>query len=329
MKKTLWIVMITIALVMIVLPTAAMAEGSHSHTLCNNSDICSNLLHSSDHGEVVTWTPWTETDALPSADEDGSYYLTTDVTIPSTWVVSANVELDLNGHTVKLVSDGTGSVIRVAGGGVFTLSDCDGGGNIIGTQTVTGVYLESGAVFSLYGGNITGKSNGESAAGDSCCGGVYSTAGSTFNMYGGTIGGVYGGVDWSFQVLDKETGKGKLIIRPTTKDPNTLEIYKYTGKPYPVGWWREMVDYSGANVAYGVLPYEALKSKITSLEIREGVIHIGSFVMDGFTLEQETLVIPSTVRYIGQQGLGGTNAGTSMQMTKLVFAEGSQLKCIC
>ena len=51
--------------------------------------------------------------------------------------------------------------------------------------------------------------------------------------------GTWGGVDWTFEVLD-ENGNGKLTIAPTIGEPVT-DNGKQT--PYEVGEWRENVYY--------------------------------------------------------------------------------------
>ena len=63
-------------------------------------------------------TEWTSTDSLPTAA--GSYKLTSDVTLSSTWDVSADITLDLNGHGIRKNGD---HVIRIINGATLTLED--------------------------------------------------------------------------------------------------------------------------------------------------------------------------------------------------------------
>ena len=121
-----------------------------------------------------------------------------------------------------------------------------------------------------------------------------------------TSGGTWGGIDWTL------TYEGTLTIAPTkgtpVADPNC-------GKTYAVGAWREAVRYDskGEGKAIEGWPYD--RSKVKALVIEEGVISIGSFTAQSFTNLTGEVVIPSTVKYIGQE------AFQKSTMAKLTFAE--------
>ena len=103
--------------------------------------------------------------ALPSSS--GTYYLESDVTINSTWNVTYDVTLDLNGHSI--IKSGQGGVIQLHGSNVtMTIKDSVGTGKITGGTKGTWVNFAGGRYF---GGGIC----------------VYDKA--TLVMEGGTISG--------------------------------------------------------------------------------------------------------------------------------------------
>ena len=147
------------------------------------------------------------TDQLPSTQ--GTYYLTQDITISSTWLApSGATTLDLNGYGIRMT--GTGTVIDVCRDAscVLTLNDSrptySGGENrpsgILGgyitggtgskahpgtstaANTVGGGIFVNNAVLNINGGTITGNS---AAWG----GGIYIYNDCTVNMTGGAITG--------------------------------------------------------------------------------------------------------------------------------------------
>ena len=119
--------------------------------------------------------------------------------------------------------------------------------------------------------------------------------------------GIWGGIDWTL------TSDGTLTIAPTKGTPAPDK----SGKTYEVGQWRETVTYSP--VAYATQPFAKYNAQITKLVIEEGVTSIGSFAMRNMTnIEQDELVIPSTVTYIGQESLKNLGIG------KLTFANGGE-----
>ena len=133
--------------------------------------------------------------------------------------------------------------------------------------------------------------------------------------------GTWGGIDWTFEVT-KEDGTGKLTIAPTDNEPESVTNSNSNRKtPYEVGEWREKVKYvldgegNYSTVAYAALPYDP--AKVIDLEIEKGVTKIGSFVAQNMPLTDDgTLVIPSTVTYIGTETFAGS------KVKKLIFAEG-------
>ena len=112
MKKRILSVLLCLCMVMGLLPTTALAAGEHSHPICGAS--CTDESHSDQ-----TWTGVSNLSQITSA---GNYYLTTDVTLTSTWRPADGTVLCLNGHTITAADDVV--TIQVNSGATFTLTDC-------------------------------------------------------------------------------------------------------------------------------------------------------------------------------------------------------------
>ena len=154
---------------------------------------------------------FTATNSLPTSA--GSYYLTQDITISSSWnVPEGTTNLCLNGFGIKVT--GTDSVIYVASERTLNIYDCGekthyfnvdsnsvatGINDNTGSNSFIGGYIAGGkgkdsqkhgggiyvnGTCNLYGGNIIGN---QVTASDNCGAGVYCNDNSTFHMYGGSI----------------------------------------------------------------------------------------------------------------------------------------------
>ena len=327
MKKRIMGILLSVALLISVLSVCVSAGGTHEHTLCNKtSGACQDPAHRMSasgysHGSAVTWEEWNTADSLPAS---GNYYLSADVTLPETWVVSAEIKLDLNGHNINLAEGKSGSVITVANGGVLSVCDCKNSGKISGgnAEKGGGVYVASGAKFYFYSGNISGNTAINA-------GGIYAVTEALVRIYGGkvtentaedgynvytrspyycegalvdgNVHAVWGGVEWEFTVT-AEDGTGTLTVRPT-EDTREIDPQGSVGQ-FPKGVWREAVyyAYNGTPVAIDSTPYD--NSKVTSLIIEDGVTEIGSFVAKNMPIDGE-VIIPSSVVYIGQEAFQG------------------------
>lgn len=114
------------------------------------------------YADTPTGTPITDT--LPTAA--GSYYLTQDITISSTWTVTTNITLDLNGYGILITGNSTNISVN---GGTLTINDSNPNTTHYITLTegrgtsVSGVRPESGTEGIDYaeaqGGYITGSSS--------------------------------------------------------------------------------------------------------------------------------------------------------------------------
>lgn len=197
-------------------------------------------------GEKVVFEPWEE-DGVPAS---GTYYLTKDVELGETVVVSGDLKLHLNGHTILAQKDvPLGSMFSIPAGATMTLVDHElpadlllerpedeeddpypevPGGKIAsnrvfsGTTTISSMFMVEGEL-TIAGGHIdASEMNLEDRANGLV---VYIKDGGKANMTGGVI---TGGTTWSFlkpeEVLD-ENGEVIEIIEPEV-------YYGYAGAVY-------------------------------------------------------------------------------------------------
>ena len=165
----------------------------HKHFRCNgkngDEDVCTGIGHTEKDG-VVTFTPWTETDSLPTTS--GKYYLTKNVTLDSTWSIQGNnlnqvaIVLCLNGYRIQLKDTASSNdVIWINEHATLALCDCNGSGKnngiITGGTKASGVNITNNGAFVMYGGSISGN-------------GIGVNNGQRFHMYGGSITGNNRGV---------------------------------------------------------------------------------------------------------------------------------------
>ena len=112
-----------------------------SHPICGAS--C-------DHGDEShsnpAWQKWTSSNG--GTLDSGSYYLTSNVSVSQPITVTGDVNLCLNGKTIKR-SDGS-SPFQVTAGGSLTICDCQTTGQLTGGITANGGQI------SIYGGTISG-----------------------------------------------------------------------------------------------------------------------------------------------------------------------------
>ena len=200
MKKRILSALTALALCLTLLPATAQAAEGESSTEPHTH---SNWL-TSGYGTKGSLTLYhNEADKISgdSVDQDddgnwlligGNYYLRTDVEnyrefsevkIDHTIVIKGNVTICLNGQTLESIGENM-PVFRVKAGGTLTLTDCQGNPGKVkhtGDGSGSGVEVESGGTFNMYGGTIT-----KNTATDTYGGGVYVVDG-TFTMNGGTI----------------------------------------------------------------------------------------------------------------------------------------------
>ena len=219
-----------LALCLTLLPATAQAaeEDTHTHCLCGKSG-CTEA----DRVEIA-FSKWLTSDREQTSNswrldcgnvgdttgnrvdsengngnwvlEDGRYYLRTgvenytkysEVKIDRTIVIRGDVTICLNGQTLESSAKDQ-PVFLVEADSTLTLTDCKGNmGKVKHTSdgSGSGVKVESGGTFNMYGDTITGNTTTQRGGGVCVTG-----TNSKFNMYGGTItdntatkggGGVY------------------------------------------------------------------------------------------------------------------------------------------
>ena len=146
------------------------------HPICGET-----CTHGGKHPDLV----WEGIKELVDA-KAGNYYLMNSVTRTdqSTWYCDNNVNLCLNGHSITAAHDSYAIMVR--NGANFTLTDRkENSGTIThgSGKMGSGVMVNNGCSFTMYGGTICGNTAADSGSG------VIVNGGSRFTMYGGAITG--------------------------------------------------------------------------------------------------------------------------------------------
>ena len=220
MKKRILSCLMALALCLTLLPTAVLAVDTHAeqqHCLCGTSG-CNGTVHgtastmtifnqwlgsSQTSGKLQllvggpnnTYGTSQDTQSNKFVLTEGNYYLKTsteessldgDVKIKYPIQINGNVTICLNGKTIESSAKDQ-PVFEVTSGSTLTLTDCKGNaGKVKHTSdgSGSGVKVESGGTFNMYGGTITGNTTTQRGGGVCVTG-----TNSKFNMYGGTISG--------------------------------------------------------------------------------------------------------------------------------------------
>ena len=157
--------------------TGSTGEGTHEdHYYCGGA----TCAHSDPRFENAQ--PIDTAEALLNAAA-GSYYLTADTFLPSTWTPKDGTVLCLNGKVLAL-RNAVGAVIHVAQNSTFTLLDC-GAGKITHRGNAGGHGMLVDGTFHMYGGSIY-DNYGDSSRNE-YAGGMYVSGTGRFYMYGGSI----------------------------------------------------------------------------------------------------------------------------------------------
>ena len=147
------------------------------HPICGET-----CTHDGIHSALV-WEGITE---LADATKAGNYYLMNSVTRTTngSWFCNNDVNLCLNGYSITAAHDSYAIMVR--NGANFTLTDCkENSGTIThgSGKTGSGVMVNNGCSFTMYGGTICGNTAADSGSG------VIVNGGSRFTVDGGAITG--------------------------------------------------------------------------------------------------------------------------------------------
>ena len=88
----------------------------HKHCICGNGI----SFNGHDTHKNIEWTKWNSTDSLPTAS--GNYYLANDINLDTTQDVSNDINICLNGKTIK--SNTSAYAITVKNNASLTITDC-------------------------------------------------------------------------------------------------------------------------------------------------------------------------------------------------------------
>lgn len=252
MKKRLLYILLLTTLLAVLLAIQVLASNTHA-----DHCVCGGQVNNGDHTghQEICWTAWTGSTRLPSGD--GSYYLTTDVTLTGIWGINAwtKMNLCLNGHVVRLQlqdSQATASVIQIDIGGELALCDCNGTAQSHKfTENGDGLWVldEENGTRTVTGGVITGGTNGGVEIG-----------GGTFRLYSGSIAGNSG--PYAQAGVYDTTPSGKLYMYGGLILGNTG---KHVGGVYSNGTF----TMSGGTISHNT---------------KGGVLSVGTFAMSGGTI---------------------------------------------
>ncbi|WP_419505917.1 S-layer homology domain-containing protein [Dysosmobacter sp.] len=273
MKKRILSCLMALALCLTLLPATAQAaeEDTHTHCLCGKSG-CTEA----DRVEIA-FSKWLTSDREQTSNswrldcgnvgdttgnrvdsengngnwvlEDGRYYLRTgvenytkysEVKIDRTIVIRGDVTICLNGQTLESSAKDQ-PVFLVEADSTLTLTDCKGNmGKVKHTSdgSGSGVKVESGGTFNMYGGTISGNTatNG-GGVGVYGTGSAFATNGSAFIMNGGAIsgntatnnGGVYVSKSGTFEMHNSASVTGNTASDNTADQGNGGGVYVYSG----------------------------------------------------------------------------------------------------
>lgn len=166
------------------------ADTHYDHSVCEGAENCPDDVHAGHN--IEKWTEWNDPTAMP--ENSGNFFLTTNVTLIDCWIPADGTSLCLNGHTVS-VKEGNytyGGIIFIKANKTFNLCDCDGKGEISGSNAkFYGGGITNRGTFNMYSGKICGNTTPLNGGGIYSCGDYFDGKyiESLFCMYGGEISG--------------------------------------------------------------------------------------------------------------------------------------------
>ncbi len=261
--------------------------------------------------------PWTSATSLPTTA--GNYFLTSDVTISSTWKPSPNTVLCLNGHDITKTSGSVGRAIVLDKNGSFTLYDCSTGRTRYGawngnTYRISDTVPPAAHYDTITGGIIRATDDGAVE--------IYKAASgkqNTFNMHGGTIAGnnavysgsavkvtdvfnMYGGLicgNYNANGTDTDNGEGAVYNNATfnmyggkiTNNNSRVGggVYVEEGDTFTLNGGE--ISYNTAQEGGGVYILSSSAVKNGALQMNNGSIHHNTAKVGGGILVSEYAVL--------------------------------------
>ena len=109
------------------------------HCVCGgNTDFNGHDTHKN-----IEWTKWNSTDSLPTAS--GNYYLANDINLATTQTVSNDINICLNGKTIK--SNTSNYALTVKNNASLTITDCTDSGKLE-------CWIDNYGSFNMYAGTL-------------------------------------------------------------------------------------------------------------------------------------------------------------------------------
>ena len=286
------IISIVLCLCALLCAASVRADAEDAATTHTNHLVCggtsgTTCTHAGDkHTSSQTWTAWNGGDITYDTNGIAYIYLSDDVTLqinndfgkPKFLDVGSGktLYLCLNGHSLTNRGSHTISV-----DGTLVLCDCKGSGKIShtteeggGFSGSDGIYVGSGAAFTMYGGTIS--SNNE---------GVQVFKG-TFTMYGGKICNNNGGVlvsGGTFTMYGGEISKNKRTALDT-------ETITYSAEGGGGVWVKDYKSWSSGQTTLG--NFAMYGGKISDNEVQSKIYGGGGVCMDSdgsFYMENGTI----------------------------------------
>ncbi|WP_448921464.1 choice-of-anchor J domain-containing protein [Eubacterium sp.] len=115
------------------------SKDKHMHCVCGgNTEFNGHDTHTN-----VEWSEWNSTDSLPTAS--GNYYLTNDINLATEQTVKNDINICLNGKTIK--SNTSDYAISVNSNASLTITDCTVGGKLE-------CWIDNDGSFNMYAGTL-------------------------------------------------------------------------------------------------------------------------------------------------------------------------------
>ena len=208
MKKKIFSILLSLAMVVNVVPAMTMTAfaDSHAHSFDENG-LCECGACDGNH------TSWIEVDdetdfADITAENDANVVLTDDVDVTDTWTISGGtINFCLNGHVLKMTT-ADAEIIKVTNGATFNLYDCGTTQHKFSVNEDTGLWTldEDNGTKTLTGGCITGsKIENKGEYGEAIC-----CEKADINMYSGNIVGI--DTQIPLEIAEEEPGGAPIVL---------------------------------------------------------------------------------------------------------------------